>query len=169
MSKAPREGRGPHGRLALDDPRQVLDDIEDTVLDRYSGADVGLLIECMHEHTVHEFAHLVTLGIDARRAAPHDIEMLIERELSASRRPRINAFENEIRTLAAELRVLDALGVVESAQLFLEYIASNLEQPTIPSRVARRLTGRRYRLAIEDAYATIDAIQAYAAARRDQD
>lgn len=122
-----------------------------------------------HEHTIHEYGHLVTLGI---RLKQDFTASLVSRgftvgEAIAFAVRKVNARENEARTLAAEIQVLRAVDGVEDELAFLGKVADNLRDNTLVDRVLRRLYGRRHRLAEEDAKKLVarirkDAVQKFA-------
>lgn len=128
---------------------------------RGGGTEAGLFIKPSEEHFVHELAHVVTMGLPlSAYASPWDVEESIS--LALKRRSLgINPVENEMRTLAAELRVLEAFDAIADHRKFLEQIQRQLDISGLVGRVERRLYGRRYRLAIQDGYAVVDAIHRY--------
>ena len=142
-----------------------LRDLATLEMTRTEGTALGLHVARAEEHLIHEYCHATTLQLravgDLRPPLFHaKVSAAIEHRLAAASRS--FAQNNEDRTLAAELALLHAFGLVQDEVAFLEVIASNLRDFELGPRVLRRLYGRRRALADGDARRVLRRIRDHA-------
>lgn len=121
-------------------------------------ASMGIDLESWQEYTIHEYAHLAVL----RYTLPYDPFDSVERVIEYALRGNPSRVENELKTVAAEVLVIRALGRLRDEQAFLWSLERAGSLHGLAKRVWRKLHGRRWRIAEQDATEAIRLIREHA-------
>jgi hypothetical protein len=130
------------------------------------GSNEGLALPLCDEHTLHEYAHAVTLGL---RLTPvwrkGSMSELISDKLNHT--PRVGQYVNEVKALAAELFVLWALDAVTDYRLWLHQLADDQHFHKLPQALDHYLSrAKGARRAARDARRIVCRIRRHAREER---